>query len=451
MSICWTDCAISKEEAEEAMEMHLCDDYYEGTRSFIVVDELREKYKLISIVDADKPFVICLLVDPKLNWEAIRWNIKGLVYNDGRHSSYIKGFFYGDVQGAYNWERVHGHTFHVYYGMWQTIFLAMFRESFEITYMKAPSRILATTGVFDVLDEFANLHTTYGSIKYTFIEKNLYPSCEPGQGHVDPPAEIILGKRKIHTPRLVFDFRKVTRVRQEPPEKRKKMLENEKPDPIDVQPNFDQLPAVQKFMICERCIRNNPLRPRFIMSWGTKPYIESRDKLVKKYFTDIDNYMECVKSNFKLISLADKEKDFVITILYDSFIHISSLHTILYKYADGVTTVPITLYIYPGDLGEVRAKQTSYNYDVFYDKWGYYFKRIYPLSYAIPAYVYRRKYFNYNFIIREFAHILEFKRDKQRPGFCYFEHRKDYITQELDDETEYKPNPMPVTIKRDEN
>ena len=44
--------------------------------------------------------------------------------------------------------------------------------------------------------------------------------------------------------------------------------------------------------------------------------------------------------------------------------------------------------------------------------------------------------------------MLEFKKDKCRIGYCYFEQKIDYIEQPLDDTREFKPKPMPkLSIK----
>ena len=119
------------------------------------------------------------------------------------------------------------------------------------------------------------------------------------------------------------------------------------------------------------------------------------------------------------------------------------LPELLYCYGDG-KPAPITVYFYFDTNCKIKDR-TSYCYDIFYDKWCYYLKRIYKDSYAVPKYVWNRKYFNYNFIFIELANLIQFNHDKCKVDYCYFEQRYDYIVQLLDDdEREFKPNPMPL-------
>ena len=440
MSLLYSEAAISKEEVADAYEMLLCNDFYCEYYPYETVNELKSRYRLITIVDETEVFVGMILVNPKLDWEQIRQNLRGLIHNDGRLQNHIMGFFYGDVQGAYNGKRIHGYTFHLYYGAWNSIFFPLYNKCFQIHYDNAPSNILATTGIYDVLEELAKMHTSTPSIKYRFIEKTPYPHCDPDlkEGTAQPKT-VILCDRTFPATQIEFDFRKVVRKKKDM--KKSEIEEDEQPKPEEVCSFVSRYNAVQQFMIKERCILDNPLRSQICLNWGRKKsYKEAYNELLAETFGNINDYMLAVCKQFRLISLVDKEKDFVINILYDSFVHKNSLYAIMYRYAD-TTSGPVTVYVHTAELNTMI--QSSYNFDVFYDKWGYYFKRLYPDSYAIPAYVYKkRKYFNYNFIFREFAHLLDFNRDKVRVNFCYFEQRIDNIVQPLDDDREFKPNPM---------
>ena len=74
MSLLYTEEAISKEEVADAYEMHLCNDFYCEYYPYETVNELKSRYRLITIVDETEVFIGMILVNPKLNWEQIRQN-----------------------------------------------------------------------------------------------------------------------------------------------------------------------------------------------------------------------------------------------------------------------------------------------------------------------------------------------------------------------------------------
>ena len=448
MSIMWTKAALSKEEENDAFEMHLADDLGFDYGIVRFINEWKHEYNLITFVDAQYDYIIMLLINNKLKNEELYDNLKGFVNNDARQRKHIMGLIYADVQGAYDGATIHSRTFYVYHGLWRSIFFPIWRKCFKFHYLSAPSKIIADTDVFRIVSEYARLYSPYPSMKYNFVMKNSYAFIEDDITEKDNEEEkgteikILGDERIIPLKRIEFDFKRIKRRRPRVPEKKQKLEANAKPEPEDVNPGFHELNTLQKFMVKERCIEQNPLRSFVIAGWKGSAYKEEINRMIEEDFGDYDRFFHSVRKQFRLISLVDKVKNFVIIILYDAYLDHVLLPQTLYKYGDG-GYAPITTYIFFDP--ECKAKdRSSFCFDVFYEKWAYYFKRIYKDSYAIPAYVYNNKYFNYNFVFTELGNLIQFNRDKCKISYCYFEQREDYINQELDDERTYTPNPMPI-------
>ena len=84
-------------------------------------------------------------------------------------------------------------------------------------------------------------------------------------------------------------------------------------------------------MIKEQCLTQNPLRNALEKEDAAGiTYKEAVQFLIKEDFEDVHEYLYCVKKQYHLISLVDKVKNFIITILYDAFINKRMLPELLY-------------------------------------------------------------------------------------------------------------------------
>lgn len=443
---------ITAEEERDVMRIYKFRMYPDNMEYYTWVNKLKHEYKLITFFDVEMDYVILLLVPITLSWEEMVFNIRGFVHNDARQTKTIYGFIYCDVQGAYNKKRIHSRVFSVYFGHWRSVFFNLFPKCFRFFYGEfAPSKIMASTDVYRILEAFTVRPEPFPERKYIFYYRNDCNFIEPDLTQEDQDyfyankydfVKLPEGERIIPLPSIEFSVSKITRKRPRVTEENMRMPENATPKPIQVNPAFNEITSLEKHMVEERCIRDNPLRTLCKEGWGgEKSYKEELDELIKKNYGSYDDFYPEVKKQYRLITLVDKLKDFVVNILYDNMAHKLFLPQLLYQYADGCKA-PITVYIH-FDPDLPKAEASSFYFDVFYDKWAYFFKRLYPTSYAIPAYVYKNKYFNYNFLFIEFGYLLQCNSDKTKISYCYFEQREDGVVQELDDKTTYNPNPMP--------
>ena len=127
-------------------------------------------------------------------------------------------------------------------------------------------------------------------------------------------------------------------------------------------------PSDQPHCICSlaQCSRGHEQAQRVAQSGHTV-----LASLCTLLLADTHDYISSIKKQYHLISLIDKVKNFVIIILYDIFVNKRMLLELLYHYGDG-KPAPITVYIYFDTNCKIKD-HTSYCYNIFYDKWSYYF------------------------------------------------------------------------------